>query len=332
MAITIKDVAELAGVSYGTVSRVINNRPGVNPKTRAHVLKIIDEVGYQPNAIARSLVTKQSKTIALIVPDISQPFFGSIALSVDQETFKRGYNTVLCNTNYDLEMEKRKLQFVQEKRVDGIIIKPAQEDSTQYNNFKIPTVLISHIDEEHSNYIDIENIQGGYIAGKHIAECGYENIAFIGGYENATSTKLRLKGFQKGLKEQGVELDSSFIRFGNYSIKNGYNSLQKMIDEKKVPGAVFCGNDLIAFGVLQKAEEEGIKVPEELGVVGFDDGVMAALPQIKLTTVAQPAEKMGRLATEMLISMIDKSKNHQPQNITLEPELKIRATTCNINL
>lgn len=327
MAITIKDIAKLAGVSYGTVSRVLNDRPGVNPKTKEQVLRVIDEVGYKPNAIARSLVTKQSKSIALIVPDISQPFFGEIALSVDRETFKRGYNTILCNTNFDMEIEKRKLQFVHEKRVDGIIIRPAREDSRQYREMDVPTVLISHTDDKFLNYIDIKNFEGGYIAGEHLGECGYKNVAYIGGYKEEYLTQERLKGFRAALEENGLELKESMMRFGDLSIKTGYNGFADLLEAGTMPDAVFCANDQIALGVMHKAEEKGIKVPDQLGVVGFDNEVMTSFPQINLTTISQPADVMGKLAAQILIEKLENPENDKPIKKLIAPELILRGTT-----
>jgi len=325
---TIKDIAQLAGVSYGTVSRVLNKQTGVNSKTKERVQKVIDEVGYRPNAIARSLVKKQSNTIALMVPDISHPFFGSMALAVDKEAYKRGFNTILCNTDYNLEIERKKMNFLLEKRVDGIIIKPALESSCQFSNFNIPTVLISHSHEGETSYIDIENIAGGKIAGDHLIDCGYKKIAFIGGYEDAASTQLRLKGLRKAMEDRNISFDDDLIRLGAYSIQSGYTGMADILAKGNIPDSVFCANDLIALGVLQKADECGLKVPEQLGVVGFDDILIASLPQIRLTTIRQPIDRMGVLATEMLIKTIHDGTDSYVQKITLRPELKIRATTA----
>lgn len=327
MARTIKDIAELAGVSYGTVSRVINERPGVNAETRAAILSIIREQGFQPNAIARSLVTRQSKTIALIVPDISQPLFGSIALSVDKEAFRLGYNTVLCNTGYDLRAEQKKMQFISEKRVDGVIIKPAEENSNQFEEFDIPTVLISHVYDGDISYIDIENRTGGYLAGEHLAKCGYRRIAFIGGYEHADSTRQRLDGFRHALKDYGLVHIPELTHYSAYNIKSGYQIIEKLLADGADLDAAFCGNDLIALGVIQKAAERGMAIPQQLGVVGFDDGLMASLPQIQLTTVAQPACEMGEIATKLLLDAIRRGKKYQTEQVMVRPHLVKRATT-----
>lgn len=327
MATTIKDIAEMAGVSYGTVSRVLNNRPDVNENTRQRILKIVEELDYRPSAIARSLVTQQSKTIALVVPDISQPIFGAVGLSVDQEAFKFNYNTMLCNTFYDLAMERSKLQFLEEKRVDGVLIKPTREDSNQFVDFSLPMVLLSHQYEGEVSSLDIDNAAGGGLAGRHLARCGYKNVAFLGGYEEATSTRLRLAGFRSALAEEGLSLPANFIRFGSYSVKSGYNHMSDLLAAGTVPDSLFCGNDLIALGAMQKAKEAGLSVPGQLGVIGFDDGLMAALPQVRLTTIAQPAEQMGKLATELLIKTIQNKPGSFVQKVLLPPELRVRSTT-----
>ena len=332
MGLTIKDIAQLSGVSYGTVSRVLNNRPGVKPETREHILKIMEQQGYQPNAIARSLVTKQSYSIAFMVPDISHPFFGGIALSVDKEAYKRGYNTVLCNTYYDLEIERKKLGFIQEKQVDGIIMKPACETVNQYSHLKIPKILVSHIDEEDTSYIDIENVAGGFMAAEHLIRCGYQKIFYIGGSKEALSVQLRIQGFKKALAAYGYSVEESLIHYGDSenTIRSGYQVMDLLIAAGQIPDAVCCYNDLIALGVMQRAEESGIVPPKQLGVIGFDDGVMASLPQIRLTTIAQPVEKIGQLATEMLIQAIGNMPENYVQKVTLRPELIVRSTTVTL--
>lgn len=327
MSYTIKDVAAAAGVSYGTVSRVLNDRPGVNAQTREKVLEAMKRLGYQPNAIARNLVRQKSNSIALVVPDISSPFFGNLTLAINERAIEAGYNVMLYNSNFDLKLEKRILRFIREQRVDGLIIKPARENSNQFAEFHIPTVLVSHEYAGDAAFVDVQNKQGGYLAGKHLAECGYRNPAFIGGFAEASSTNLRLQGFRQALGEYGVSLQEKNSYFGKYSIAHGYETMGQILKQATYPDAVFCGNDQIALGVMQQADEQNIHIPNDLGIIGFDDVLISALPRIQITTIAQPIEQIGDTAFQQLVEMLKEGNRAPRKKIHLPPQLVVRDTT-----
>ncbi len=326
--ITIKDIAEVTGVSYATVSRTLNGRSGVNKHTREKILRAAKELGYRPNIHARSLKTNRTKTIALIVPDISNPFFADIALSVNESAYKRGYNTFLCSTNWDPEIEEEQLQLVQNQRVDGIIFKPADRSPDRYLELNIPTVMIANLVAEKLSYIEIDNISGGIQAAQHLIDCGYERLAFIGGAFESRSNADRLEGFRQTIQACGLELSDDKIKFGPFSIEHGYKQIRELMEAANPPDAAFCGNDLIALGVFQYLGEAGVPVPEEFGVVGFDDVYFASLPQIQMTTVSQPRLKMGALAVDTLINRIETGPETPIEHILLEPHLVIRKSTC----
>lgn len=327
MSYTIKDVAAVAGVSYGTVSRVLNDRPGVNAQTREKVLHAMKQLGYQPNAIARNLVRQKSNSIALVVPDISSPFFGNLTLAVNERAIDAGYNVMLYNSNFDLKLEKRILRFIREQRVDGLIIKPTKENSSQFAEFNIPTVLVSHVYSGDTAYVDVQNKEGGYLAGKHLAECGYQNPAFIGGFAEASSTKLRLEGFRQALNEHKITLQEQNLYFGKYSIAHGYETMGQILKNGKHPDAVFCGNDQIALGVMERADEEQINIPNNLGIIGFDDVLIPSLPRIQITTIAQPIEQIGDTAFQLLVDMLRDGNRNAIEKIDLPPRLVARSTT-----
>lgn len=324
--VTIKDIAEHTGVSYATVSRTLNHLSGVSPATRDKVLAAAEEMGYRPNIHARSLKTNKTNTIALILPDISNPFFADIAYAVDEYAFKHGYTTIVCNTNWNVEIEKKHLDQLQNQRVDGIIYKPAGKKPVDLSNVSIPSVILSCIAGDNQNYIEIDNYKGGQIVADHLIACGYQHFSFIGGTRDSQSNGIRIDGYCTRLKERGREITDDHIVYGGFSVESGYQMAKQLMTKFPDIDGIFCGNDVIALGVLQYLMEINKLIPEEVGVVGFDDILLAGLPQIQMTTVAQPRNQMGMLSAEMLINTIDNKENPK-HHVMLEPELVVRRST-----
>lgn len=333
MQVTIKDIAKKAGVSYATVSRALNGRSGVKEETKELILEVAKKMGYQPNAIARGLVLKHTHTLALVIPDITNPFFPEIARGAEDAASLLGYSIFLCNTNWDTDKEKLYLKTLQEKRVDGIILHPAHNDGeTHLYDFQIPMILLNKIPgiAEYSS-IEIDNVRGGFIATKHLIEAGYKKIAFIGGTESSPSNAERKEGYKLALKKYNIPIDESLIINGKFKSESGYESLKKLIDSGNTPDAVFGGNDVIALGVLHCAQEHGLRIPEDFGIIGFDDIPYASLPQIQLTTIEQPKYQMGKRAIELLVRVLKAEEDSEVIRMILEPKLKIRKTTRNVS-
>ena len=324
--VTIKDIAEYTGVSYATVSRTLNNCSGVNAATREKILSAAHEMGYRPNIHARSLKTNKTNTIALIVPDISNPFFADIALAVNEYAFAQGYTTILCSSNWNANIEKSQLEQLENQRVDGIIYKPSGKNPLDLSNLPMPNVLISCIPGENETYIEVDNHEGGILAARHLVECGYQSYGFIGGSRESQSNSNRISGFCKGLELCGKSIGADQILYGDFSLESGYEQAQKLMSGPDKPEGIFCGNDLIALGVLQYLMENSYNVPEKIGVIGFDDIVLAGLPQIQMTTIAQPRFQMGAKASELLIHNIN-NKEKIEEHIILKPELIVRRST-----
>ncbi|MBQ6502671.1 MAG: LacI family DNA-binding transcriptional regulator [Flexilinea sp.] len=324
--VTIKDIAEYTGVSYATVSRTLNHLSGVSPVTRDKVLAAAEELGYRPNILARSLKTNKTNTIALLLPDISNPFFADIAYAVDEYASENGYTTILCNTHWNEENEAKQLEHLQNQRVDGIIYKPAGKEPLDLSRLSMPSVLISCIPGENESYIEIDNYKGGRIAADHLVECGYRHLAFIGGTENSQSNGIRISGYCDRLLELGKSIDTDHILYGGFTLSSGYTMAKQLYGKYPDVDGIFCGNDVIALGVLQYLMGNNKQIPEDVGVIGFDDILLAGLPQIQMTTVAQPRNQMGKLAAEMLISQIQ-DKDIPEHHIMLEPKLVVRRST-----
>ena len=326
--ITIKDIAERAGVSYATVSRALNGRPDVNEETRQRIFDLAREMGYQPNAIARSLVKKKSQIIAVMVPDVSNPFFADITMSVNEAADEAGYTTMICNTGWDPVKEQEKLRIMVEQRVDGIILKPtAFIRPGALEALNLPVVLFWHAMPDDLSYIEVDHAYGSRLAVDHLVARGYRRIAYIGGIETSPSNQIRLMTYQKTLQEHALSVDARLISYGPFRQESGYQRIEALLRMPHPPDAVFCGNDIIAMGVLQYMREHKLQVPEDLAIIGFDDISCASLPLVSLSTVSQPRDKLGREALQALLREMDAFPQRTRQRILVEPELKARSTT-----
>ena len=326
--ITIKDIAERAGVSYATVSRALNGRPDVNEETRSRIFDLAAEMGYQPNAIARSLVKKKSHIIALIVPDVSNPFFADISMAVNAAAENAGYTTMVCNTAWDPVKEQEKIRIMVEQRVDGIILKPvAFMRPGALESLNVPMVLFWHAMPGDLSYIEVDHEAGSKMAVRHLIERGYKRVAFIGGKQTSPSNQIRLMAYQQCLKEAGISADTGLISHGGFNHESGYQRMNVLLSLPEPPDAVFCTNDIIAMGALQCAHDRNVKVPDRLAIIGYDDISYVSLPLIDLSSVSQPRDKLGERAFQALLKEMESFPVRTRQNILVDPELKIRSTT-----
>lgn len=324
---TIEDIAAIVGCSVGTVSRAINNRKGVGVKTRERIFKVMDEVGYQPNAVAQSLSNKRTNTIAVLIPDFSHAFLGGAAQAIEKELSIKGYNTLLFNTGWNPEIERKKLLAAQARRVDGIIFKPSLNTVDFMKDIDTPMVLVSHTYDGNISCVDIENEGAGFMATEYLIKCGYRKIAFIGGSTNKSMIELRYNGYKRALEKYGLPLRKDFVLETNDAIKDGYKHAEVLLSREERPDAMFCIGDLAALGACKSAYEHGIDVPNQLGIMGFNNDEFAELPQIALTTVSQPRDRIGTQAAHMIIDMIEQKENWYPQKVLYSPEIIVRSTT-----
>lgn len=338
MSVTIKDIAREAGVSYASVSRALSGSRGVSLKTAQRILEVAKRLNYSPNGIARNLVNQHSKTIGLIVPDISNPFFADIALAVIHTAEKAGYQTILSNSDWETRAQERQLQLMREQRVDGVILKPVQDagDDMAYESLGLPAVLLHYSGSKVVSCVDTDHEYGGYLITRHLLTCGCRHIAFVGGLPDSRSNLQRLEGYRRALREEGLTPDTRLVRHGPFTSESGYaitKELRELPDPKELrelpdpPDALFCGNDVIALGALQYAQESGIRVPRELCIAGFDGISYASLAQIRLTTIRQDRQRMGETATHLLLDAIEAKAAPPVQKILLTPTLLAQATT-----
>ncbi|WP_346766923.1 LacI family DNA-binding transcriptional regulator [Lysinibacillus sphaericus] len=331
---TIKDIAKQAGVSITTVSRVLNEKEeGMSPKTREKVLKVMEEVDFQPNQFARGLVTKRSKIFGLIIPNISNPYFPELCRGVEDEANEREYSLIICNSDDQSDKEKRYLRLLEEQQVDGIIFSAKDSlessDEEQLSRAKIPFVLVDRgKNEKNHSSVFLDNDKGGYLAGKHLTELGHRKIACIIGPKSISLTIDRLEGFKRALAESGVELLPSHIIEGDFQMEMAYQKSKDLILKKEVT-AIFAFNDVMAFGVYRMAHELGIHIPRDLSIVGFDDIPLVSALIPMLTTIRQDTYLMGREAVKLLIQKLE---NNETQSIMFNPTLVVRESSTSPNL
>ncbi|MEC1178858.1 LacI family DNA-binding transcriptional regulator [Metasolibacillus meyeri] len=331
--VTIKDIAREAGVSITTVSRVLNNKEeGMSNETREKVLRVIEKVNYQPNQLARSLVTKRSKMLGLIVPNISNPFFPELCRGAEDEANDHNYSLIICNSDDQLHKEENYLRLLKEQQVDGILLSSkdqlSETNKMQLRESKIPFIIFDRGEEgnQHSG-VFLDNEKGGYLAGQHLIALGHTQIACITGPKNIHNSQKRLSGFQLALKEAALGLPEEFILTGDFKMDTAYQLAKEFLKNNRVT-AIFACNDLMACGVYQAAHELGIRIPEQLSIIGFDDIPLITALIPKLTTIRQNTYEMGRKAIELLIHQIE---HESSERVVFEPTLIVRESTKQIN-
>lgn len=326
MAVTLKDIAKVAGVSYATVSRALSNHPDVNYDTRERIKKIAEEMNYVPDPSARGLKGKNTNMIGLIVPDISNPFFAELALGVESFANENGYCVFLCNTNWDYEREKTYIYVLNAKRVDGIIISSVMEMADHHRNLSAPMVYVTE-GPKHDDvyYVGIDNKMGAAITVEYLIKLGHKDIVYIGGSEKTSTNRERFEGYKEAMIKHGFTVDANIQMFNSFSRESGYKATMEILINRKIPTAIFAVNDIVALGVIQAIEEFGLNVPKDISVAGFDDISFSSMHRIKLTTVCQPKFEMGRMCTELLLKLIKGQEVPRKFNI-LQPSLVIRNT------
>ncbi|MGB3717592.1 MAG: LacI family DNA-binding transcriptional regulator [Candidatus Promineifilaceae bacterium] len=327
---TIDDVAELAGVSYQTVSRVINNRPDVRDTTRERVQKVIDDTGYKPSHIARSLATARTATIGLVVPDISNPFFAVIARGAEQVASEHGYTFLLSSTNEDVSREVEVLNMLDERYVDGVIVCGfRQEDESlrqALSQFDAVVLVNRRLEGESFPAVLVDDALGGYLVTRHLLDKGHTAVGFLAGPPNSFSRAGRLRGYRKALAEASVEPQEGWTKNCMPTSIHGRKAASQLLETHPELSAIFCYNDLVALGALRGCEALGRRVPADIAIAGFDDIMLAGVVSPALTTCHVPREEMGRLAASMLLDCIN-DQEESCSEIVIKPELIIRDST-----
>lgn len=329
--VTIIDVADEAGVSYTTVSRVINNKENVKPETRERVLMAMTRLGYVVDQRARSLAGGRSQVIGLLVHDVGTSYIGEIIRGIDAELASAQYELLLYTTHRHKTKEAAHVTMLARGLADGLLLVLPRNPGAYLETLRqhrFPHVLIDHrgLDEE-TPAVAAANRQGAYNATKYLAELGHQRIGFITGTMDQRCAQDRLEGYKAALTDHGVVFDPELVREGNFFQPLGYTGASALLELPHPPTAIFASNDISAFGVMEAVREHNLHIPEDVSVVGFDDILQAAHVHPPLTTVQQPLEEMGRIATCMLLEYI-KDPQRPIERVELPTELVFRQSCC----
>jgi DNA-binding LacI/PurR family transcriptional regulator len=332
LRLTINDIAQLAGVSRSTVSRVLTNHPNVNDRTRKKILRIIQSKGYEPNSIARGFAKGQIRVVSLILSDIRNPIFAEMTWEIQKELRAYSYDVMLFNSNSDPAMEQKFLKMANANRLAGVILFSTNYPGSEKINLAMlncPIVLINrNTNNPHIDTIQTDNFHGGYIATRHLIDLGHQKIGFLSGKIDMVSHRDRLKGYRKALDEFGIQYYPEYTQtYQDRTIESGLDYAKKLLQQKgNRPTAVFAAGDMMAFGLLDGFRRAGGRVPEDLSIIGFDDIFISSLSGIDLTTVRQPYRTIAKEATQRLITRIA-GQSPTVQNIILQADLVLRTST-----
>lgn len=328
---TIKDIAKRVGVSTATVSHVINKTRFVSEGLKQKILQAIQELNYQPNAIARSLVKRKTHTIGIIISDIMNPFYTAIVRGIEDVTYKSGYNVMLCNTDEDPEKERLYVQVLLEKRIDGLAISTAFRDGIHplLPQLKmIPLVnIVRKIKGLAADAVMGDNIGGAYKAIEHLIKLGHRRIGIISGPSGLSSGAGRLKGCKKAFEDHRITIDDSSIKFGDFKKESGYYLTKEVLQRRDPPTAIFVTNNQMTIGALNALNELKMRIPEDISLISFDDMEWYSFLKPPITTVEHSPYLMGKTAGEMLLQRISK-KRKNPKKVLFQSNLTIRQSTA----
>jgi LacI family transcriptional regulator len=332
--VTIVDVARAAGVSYTTVSRVLNNKGSVKPETRERVLTAVTRLGYVVDQRARSLAGGRSQLIGLLVHDLGTSYIGEIIRGIDAELASAQYDLLLYTTHRRKIKESAYVGTLTRGLADGLILVLPRDPGAYLETLRqqrFPHILIDHRGgDEEAPAVAAANLQGAYRATEYLVELGHRRIGFITGAMDQICAQDRLEGYKAALADQGIAFDPDMVREGDFFQPLGYVGASALLELPHPPTAIFASNDVSASGVMEAVREHGLRIPDDVSVVGFDDIPQAAHVHPPLTTVRQPLEEMGRAATRMLLKHIQ-NPLHPPERVELPTKLVVRQSCCTKN-
>jgi len=331
--VTIKDIARQLDISPATVSRALKDHPDISKNTKKAVVDLANSLNYQPNSIALSLRSQKTYTIGVIVPEIIHFFFSSAISGIEAIAYDAGYNVIICQSNESYEREVANINTLLNNRVDGILISVSKntqdfEHLKRVVNMGIPLIFFDRIcDEIEAHKVIVEDEKGAYNAVDYLIKQGYKNVAHLAGPESLNISKLRKRGYHKALRENGIKHNPMFTLQAD-SKESGYENMKKLLLLDDRPDAVFTVNDNVAIGAMQAIKEMGLKIPQDIAVIGFsDDQKITSLVEPHLSSIAQPAFKIGQTAGELFLKQITNPDSNNFEEVVLETELIIRGST-----
>lgn len=328
---TIYDVAREAGVSMATVSRVVNGNPNVKPSTRKKVLDAIERLGYRPNAVARGLASKKTTTVGVIIPDISSIFFAELARGIEDIANMYKYNIILCNSDQNKEKEIDLFNTLLEKQVDGILFMGSvitEEHVEQFQRSPVPVVLAATIDEKKEiPSVNIDHFQASFDAVSKLIESGNERIGIVTGpLEDPMNGYQKFSGYKKALENNGIPFQEELVAVGEFKYSNGIEAAHHFLTLENPPTAIFVATDEMALGVIHGLQDKGVRIPEDVEVIGFNNTRLAVMVRPTLTTVVQPMYDIGAVSMRLLTKYMNKEEV-EDAIVVLPHRLEVRDST-----
>lgn len=315
---TIKEVASKAGVSICTVSRALAGKDMIKPATRAAVLQAARELNYEPNHVAQSLKKGKTNTLGLILPDITNPYYPKLAKYIEKSTAKRGYMVLLCNSDNQIKKERQFVDMLKARNVDGVLVAPVSNEIKHIQKLKssgIPYVILNRNYPEDLCCIASDNYYGAYVMTQYLMKRGHKRIGGLFQGFHISIYQERYQGMCDAMREQGLAIDESLLLTDLDDDNDRYKQIEKLICRENRPTAIFASNDMLAINVYRAAYEQGIRIPENLSVAGYDDIPMALMVNPPLTTYLQPEDQLSELAVDYLASMIDGGEAYTHQKL-----------------
>ncbi len=328
--VSIHDIARELKINSSTVSRALSDSPRVSRKTKEKIIAKANELGYQRNLLASSLRNSKSNTIGLIVPRISRHFFASAIAGIEEVAYKEGYNLIICQSLEQLEREQKIIQTLSQNRVDGILISVSMEtknniNSATYIKNNIPVVFFDrHLGIPESSSVIIDDFQGGFDATEHLILQGCKRIAHFAGPQELEIYKNRYKGYKAALEKHHIEVEENLVMSSKLMESDGVECAKKLLSQSKPVDGIFSANDVMAISAMQYIKEQGLRIPEDIAMVGFSNEPISSVMVPSLTTVDQPGFEMGKIAANLLISQINDKEEDFAQTIVLKPALIVR--------
>jgi DNA-binding LacI/PurR family transcriptional regulator len=329
--VSIKDIARALGVSHSTVSRALRDSPLVRAETVSEIKQKAYALGYRPSAVARSLVTRETRTIGIVVTTIADPFHGEVVTGIEEVAGAAGYSVILASSHREPEREIRAVRALQERRVDGILVASSRVGDlylSAMTEMRVPIVLINNQHDGQLVYsVSVDNENAAREAVQHLIDLGHKRIAYLGDRFGSHSDAERLAGYRSAIDAAGIAFDSEMVAQGDSSPEGSAPGVYRLLARPERPTALFCYNDMSSLAALRVAGELGLTVPDKLSIIGFDDLFFAAYLQPPLTTIHQPRREMGREATELLLALL-KGEPVASQRIAVKGELIVRGSTA----
>lgn len=328
MKITIYDVAKIAGVSTATVSKVINNSGRISAKTKKKVLTIIDKYQYQPNVLASAMKGKFTYQIAFLIPDIDNPVYAQYLKLIEENGQEAGFSIVMCSTGSDAVKEAKHVAFMRQRSVDGFIIASKFQNEpllAELLKEQVPVILFAYENPQISvDTVTVDDFQGGYAATEHLISLGHRSIGVIG--ENTYSCSERIRGYHAALQDVGIRAEERLIVCGGSRLEEAETSGEKLLGYDNRPSAIFGCNDIMAVGAMRAARKQGLEIPKDLSIIGFDDTAWCRIVHPELSSIAMPLQELGKKAMDVIVNQIE-SREKPRQTVRMFPKLVIRGST-----